>query len=210
MASNVRAKSIGYSVGSKMSSAEANTIDTNAARAVSRTATFGGLKTVAFTYMGKNPTSAASCSCSVASGTYRLHASTWAQQAWHSFIIHEMPAGHSVSQLNVYCLPSPGHNASPDYLPHVRIWSITVSQRTCIASVAYSWVSTAAYHAGLTLVATVATGAVTINDSSLYVLEFGTEGGAHATGSVELRAVAPTVSCATASGGVDFTFWRTS
>jgi hypothetical protein len=92
-------------------------------------------------------------------------------------------------------------------MPKAVLYKVTSTAATAIGSASAAWTSTAAYHTGVTLSITVAPASTTISGAARYVVALGNEGGADSTGTVKVKGIFADVTCDTASGGADFTFW---
>lgn len=214
MAALSRAKSSGFAVGETMTSAQANTIDANAAAGVKRANTVSGVRSMPLALVGETYTTATATTTHVtrssAGDTYMPAPTTTGANRKASFAMLGLPVGHTLVGVTVRLQPSPGHIGEPAQLPVATLYSISSSGvSTVVAAKGYAWAGTAAYHAGVTLDLE-ASGSTVLSHtilSSPYLVQLRAESGQNATGQVTILGIDANVTVDTASGGTDFTHW---
>jgi hypothetical protein len=204
MAANTRANAATWAREELMTSTQANTIDTNAAMAVNRASTQSGVKVIPMVgyCLGTGST---------LSG-YPPHFTNTSATAVY-FDLSCVPQGHTISGITCSLKPSSGHTVEPATLPTINLFAYDLTGVLAKYSAKqYVWESTAAYHAGIAVgiivTAAVWTSVATVaHDTYQYFCSITNEGGTGAVAGMTIRSIRADVTCDTASGGADFSFW---
>ena len=205
MAASTRANSAGFSKLEKMTSAQANTIDTNAAAGVRRDSTGTGARSMPLALVGLSTTATF---MRVSGGSVFFNTTTATATTWSAtFDLLGLPPGHELTQTIVRVQPAVGpHAAAPAKLPHATLYTVaTYGTVSTVGTASYTWVSTAAYEAAWSL--PINTPGHTIASGKVYRIEVRSETGQYATGTVTMKSIICSVTPDLASGGADFTFW---
>jgi len=206
MAANQRAKAAGFSQDSELTSGQANTMDTNAARAVARTGTLSGARHLPLSLRGYYGVKGVVCATS---GIPYIVCTTATGEELATFDLVGLPPRHAVASVGLTIKTGLGanHAAEPEVKPRLVAFSLTgAGVKTVLGSAALTWTSTAAYQTTQELLVTLSA-AVTVTSTTAYLAQYRNEGGSSAVGSVSLYRLRAYVNCDTASGGADFTFW---
>lgn len=202
MAANERARANGFGLDDTLTYAELNSIDLNAAGCVNRKNSNTGWRTIHSPGFTRITTAGVVLCYPVTAGVTKFVNTSGALLFDAPFL----PDNHYIKGIRCYILPAGGHVDEPAGLPQLSLYLAYGSAQTLVAAASYTWVSTAAYEAGFWLSAGTVYHTID-SQTNNYVIQIGGESGANSVTGMKLKYTQIKVSCATASGGTDFTFW---
>jgi hypothetical protein len=206
MAANVRANAANWAQGDLLTPTQANTIDTNAAAAIKRSSTVGGLKALPITYCGSTDSAGDKTPLYFNGAHYLKGIVGGAIGAVFSLnLLH----GHTLTGVRVVLMPGGVHGAQPATLPSLSIAKISIQGTlTSLGSVTYTWVSVPVYEdVGGVYLDVLGLNEVVNNAAYHYVAQIMPEGGANAL-DAKLCSIQAQMTVDTAEGGADFSLWR--
>lgn len=202
MAANSLVKSPAWSMNERVSSAQLNSLQQQAAQSVNRTNTKSGELNMPLFHLCSSSSTDPLIVASASIGSVGL-----SNSGWHLFSIDRLPDGHELTQVRAHIKPQSGlHAALPATMPSIELLRVsTTGEQTSLGSHTCSISSVATYEAGFYLSVNPSSEVVDLSEYR-YLLKVTPEQGSNSY-TLGLSSILVTMAIDDSLGGQDLSFW---